>query len=377
MIIDIANQQFGKLTTVQFLGKQIYRCSCSCGGGKDVKKKDLTSGRVKSCGCIRESKRLKLNIGDAHDLLTITELFYNNVRLCCKCDCKCGNSTIISGSSFKITKSCGCLKHKHKANMTDLCNRKFGMLTVLSFSHLSERKSYWNCLCDCGNEIIVWRQLLVHGSKKTCGNHKKQGKIRDLTGQKFGTLTAIKMEKTENGVTTWMFRCDCGNDKILPMGNVTFGAIRSCGCITNQLKQETCMKNYGVKSPMQSAEIALRAAKTSNKSVSLYNWATDAEVICTASYEVVIVDGYLNAQRLIYLWQPETFETPFLTKTGKISTYRPDACLFDPATGLWTWVEIKGYMREDARKKWEWFHSTHPNSVLWDRDKLMEMGLIT
>lgn len=139
--------------------------------------------------------------------------------------------------------------------------------------------------------------------------------------------------------------------------------------------KQTNLKNYGVEYPLQNPKISLKAAKTCNNSIVLHHWATGEEIVCKASYELAFVDGYLNTQHIFYLWQPETFETPFLTKTGCKSTYRPDACLFDSITGLWTWIEIKGYMRESARKKWVWFHTAHPNSVLWDRKKLKEIGL--
>jgi len=40
------------------------------------------------------------------------------------------------------------------------------------------------------------------------------------------------------------------------------------------------------------------------------------------------------------------------------------------------WIEIKGYFRKDAKKKWNWFHKEYPNSELWDKNKLKEMGLL-
>jgi len=39
-------------------------------------------------------------------------------------------------------------------------------------------------------------------------------------------------------------------------------------------------------------------------------------------------------------------------------------------------IEIKGYMREKNKVKWEWFHQEYPNSELWNQEKLKEMGVI-
>ena len=51
---DITNQKFGELTAKYRVGKgkhgYIWHCECSCGKTKDVMTKDLTSGKVRSCG---------------------------------------------------------------------------------------------------------------------------------------------------------------------------------------------------------------------------------------------------------------------------------------------------------------------------------------
>lgn len=55
--------------------------------------------------------------------------------------------------------------------------------------------------------------------------------FRDLTGQKFNFLTAIKLVgKDNNKHTLWLFECDCGNEKVIRGTNVTNGHIKSCGC---------------------------------------------------------------------------------------------------------------------------------------------------
>lgn len=59
------------------------------------------------------------------------------------------------------------------------------------------------------------------------------GKFIDLTGQKFGRLTAIKciQKSTSFGDRTlWEFLCDCGKTKILHSGDVKNGGTVSCGC---------------------------------------------------------------------------------------------------------------------------------------------------
>lgn len=55
-------------------------------------------------------------------------------------------------------------------------------------------------------------------------------KSLDLTNQKFGKLTAIKKAPSRNGKTYWLCLCECGNEKEVQTTHLTTGAISSCGC---------------------------------------------------------------------------------------------------------------------------------------------------
>jgi len=55
------------------------------------------------------------------------------------------------------------------ASRTDLIGKRFNMLTVLKFVEFKNRKSYWLCKCDCGNEKIVSRKDLRENRVKSCG----------------------------------------------------------------------------------------------------------------------------------------------------------------------------------------------------------------
>ena len=55
-------------------------------------------------------------------------------------------------------------------------------------------------------------------------------KIRDLTGQRFGRLTAITIS-TKTPKIMWACVCDCGGEKSVPSGQLTGGQVKSCGCL--------------------------------------------------------------------------------------------------------------------------------------------------
>lgn len=51
----------------------------------------------------------------------------------------------------------------------DLTGRKFGRLKVIEFSHSKNRRSYWLCLCSCGNKKAIRSDQLTGGRTKSCG----------------------------------------------------------------------------------------------------------------------------------------------------------------------------------------------------------------
>ncbi|MBR5218361.1 MAG: hypothetical protein IKV89_01400 [Clostridia bacterium] len=55
---------------------------------------------------------------------------------------------------------------------------------------------------------------------------------KDLTGQRFGRLTAIRSTgERKNGSYVWECKCDCGNIKFVVAYSLTTGGTKSCGCL--------------------------------------------------------------------------------------------------------------------------------------------------
>jgi len=60
------------------------------------------------------------------------------------------------------------------------------------------------------------------------------GKSRDITGQTFNGLTAIKHSHKDNGGRShWIFRCHCGKHFTTQGYKVTSGHTKSCGCVNS------------------------------------------------------------------------------------------------------------------------------------------------
>lgn len=67
--------------------------------------------------------------------------------------------------------------------------------------------------------------------KNSMGN----GRIKDLTGQRFGRLVALNAtDKRVNRAVVWECQCDCGNKHFVQSGSLLSGKTRSCGCLMDE-----------------------------------------------------------------------------------------------------------------------------------------------
>ncbi|WP_394372107.1 hypothetical protein [Clostridium neonatale] len=66
---------------------------------------------------------------------------------------------------------------------------------------------------------------------------------KDLTGQKFGRLTAIKYVKTIKTKAIWLCKCDCGKNIEVLAESLYSGNTKSCGCISSQNIKELAKAN--------------------------------------------------------------------------------------------------------------------------------------
>lgn len=136
---------------------------------------NLTSGEVKSCGClshIYHGKRAEGLVGQTFNDLTVLNLaFVKDGHRYWHCKCKCGNEKYVETSNLTTgrVKSCGCRKYSQIKP-----GDKFGKLTVIS-KEINGKKtdsskcSFYKCQCECGNITIVRSSSLIRGITKSCG----------------------------------------------------------------------------------------------------------------------------------------------------------------------------------------------------------------
>ena len=237
---DLTGQRFGKLVAVRPTDERqgssiVWECKCDCGNTAFASVSRLTSGDKKSCGCVTGKDLTGQRFGKLVAVRSTEERKDRSVVWECKCDC--GNTVFVS--SFKLTRgkrrSCGCLFAKR---MEDITGQRFGRLTAIRPTEEKYNNNFiWECRCDCGNTTFVQSSQLKNGNTQSCGCFAKDKAKKNLTGQRFGKLVAVRpTEERHNGNVVWGCICDCGNTVFVPTTNLIHGSKKSCGCLRKSNK---------------------------------------------------------------------------------------------------------------------------------------------
>lgn len=114
------------------------------------------------------------------------------------------------------------------AKIKDLTGQKFGRLTVLKLppERSEDGRIQWRCECECGLIKPVRAGSLQSKQTLSCGCLL----IKDLTRQAFGRLTVLEFAETKNGLAYWKCECECGSIGPVLGTSLSSGHTRSCGC---------------------------------------------------------------------------------------------------------------------------------------------------
>lgn len=123
------------------------------------------------------------------------------------------------------------------SKLKDLSGMTFGRLKAKEIVRINKSKgAIWRCECSCGGEKEVPSSRLTGKKTQSCGCLVREAKERsNITGQRFGKLVAVCFDHMdEKHKPHWLFQCDCGSQKVLPIGSVKWGRVQSCGCLAKQ-----------------------------------------------------------------------------------------------------------------------------------------------
>ncbi len=117
--------------------------------------------------------------GQKFQYLTVLERAENyvgrngKIKVRWKCLCDCGKEVIKYSRDLKLTDkpvSCGCMTKKPESKYR-LEGQIVGFLKVIqkSKTKVDRRGLLWQCVCECGTEVLVSTAMLVNNEKKSCG----------------------------------------------------------------------------------------------------------------------------------------------------------------------------------------------------------------
>lgn len=245
------NQDVPARATLLSSGPRTIRYQCLCGREQSTAKSDWA--RVdRECHCEmtpRRFPRVSL-MGHVYGRLTVVGWLGrrpNGFHHYWKVLCECGNTRDIAGCDLRRTRhpthSCGCLvvewvrsEARKQILMHDLTGQRFGRLVALEQlpARGACRNYWWRCLCECGNTTAKIGTALTGGKAASCGCWPYEPKAQDISGKRFGHLTAkMKVADADSMIMErWKCRCSCGSTRTLYRYQLfSQDPEQSCGCV--------------------------------------------------------------------------------------------------------------------------------------------------
>jgi hypothetical protein len=306
--INLRGQVFGRLTVLDDSGERegsniIWRCVCSC-GTEDFRTsgKRLRSGKTSSCGCLRREK--------ARARRTID----------------------VSGVEFGFARF-----------LRDSGERRGG-------NHPANGAIVWECECfggrrhgfpGCKVSFKAVRGDIYEKGQVSCGcyrNHIGRSRAIDVSGEKFGFLTAVQPTEQRSGHDVmWLCICEspyhpAPREHVTSIAALRSGHTRSCGCLfTDQMSQRAIAK---MKSPHRKDWPYVRG---------------DGTVVWMRAATEIAWAACLDAASIEWQYEPKAH----LLSTGL--RYVPDFYLPEKKC----WHEVKGRETQQAMAKYAEFAQGH------------------
>lgn len=146
------------------------------------------------------------------------------------------------------------------------------------------------------------------------------GKIKDLTGQRFGRLVVVSengRDKIQN--VLWLCRCDCGNMVTIRGSMLRAGRSKSCGCFRKDLQSEI-NTTHGLRNTRLHriwSEMKTRCYNKKNKSYEMYG-----------GRGIIVCEEWLHNFQAFYDWAMANGYRDDLTidRINNDKGYSPDNC---------------------------------------------------
>ena len=107
------------------------------------------------------------------------------------------------------------VKHSLSGHVKDIRGQQFGRLTVKSLNRIENRVTFWNCICSCGNEVVVRGNSLNGGYAKSCGCYQRE--VASRISKESHTIHGKSKTRLYNIWKGMRKRCNNPFDKNAPL----------------------------------------------------------------------------------------------------------------------------------------------------------------
>lgn len=137
--------------------------------------------------------------------------------------------------------------NQYVTKFIDLSGQRFGKLTALHRAQSPDSDSRFVARCDCGKEIVVRGRSLKSGNSLSCGCSQmaaRESKVVDISGQVFGRLTVLARSGSSKQGALWSCQCSCGKSAVVAGKVLRSGNSTSCGCLNEEWRQRLLSTEY-------------------------------------------------------------------------------------------------------------------------------------
>lgn len=183
----------GMLTVVSRVGVDnggipVWFCACTCGGTTYVRSNHLTSGGVRSCGCLLSAENLT---GQVFGELTVEAPARLGKAAAWSCRCSCGEVRVTT--RFELLSAdhprcfrCACIANAGKRAHALAGERRGSLVALYRVRGVAthEHQAVWVAVCDCGRQRTVWAARFKRGGIRYCS---VDCPLREMSGKALGS----------------------------------------------------------------------------------------------------------------------------------------------------------------------------------------------